>query len=160
MESRLTRIEDCIADLGVSACLEAVSAETIGHNHRYEAVAEIWAHSREIAHCARLVAEDTADVNPDEAYLVGLLHNIGLLPNALGWNGSGRPVDGTLAGLQLARQWSFPNAAVEYFQESQQRDGCPAPWTEIVHKAHRLANRSSVHCPLEQEMRPQLYRAV
>jgi HD-like signal output (HDOD) protein len=159
MESRLTRIEDCISDLGVSACLEAVSAETIGHNYRYEVIAEIWAHSREIAHYAKLVAEDTADVNPDEAYLVGLLHTIGLLPNALGWNGSGRPVDSALAGLQLATQWSFPNAAVEYFRELH-RDECATPWQEIMHKAHRLASRSSIHCPLEQEMRPQLYRAV
>ena len=159
MESRLTRIEDCISDLGVSACLAAVSAETIGRDYRYEVIAEIWAHSREIAHCAKLVAEEAYDVNPDDAYLVGLLHTIGLLPHALGWNGSGRPVDGALAGLQLARQWSLPNAAVEYFRELH-RDECAAPWPEIVHKAHRLANGSSIHCPLEQEMRPQLYRAV
>ncbi len=159
MEPRLTRIEDCISDLGVSACLDAVSAETLGRNYRCDLVTEIWEHSREIAHYAKLIAEQMPEVNPDEAYLVGLLHTVGLLPNALGWNGGGGAVDGSLAGLQLARQWSLPNAAVEYFREMH-RDGSASPWGEIVHKAHRLANGSAIHCPLEQEMRPQLYRAV
>jgi HD-like signal output (HDOD) protein len=159
MDSRPARIEDCISSLGASACMDAVAAETLGHNYRYGVVAEIWAHSREIAHYARLVAEDTSDINPNDAYLVGLLHTIGLLPNALAWTGSSRPVDTTLAGLQMARQWSFPNAVVDYFR-ALHRDESAAPWPEIVHQAHRLASRSSLHCPLEQEMRPQLYRAV
>jgi HD-like signal output (HDOD) protein len=159
MESRLNRIEDCISDLGVAACLEAVSAETLGHAGRSAVIAEIWTHSREIAHLSKLVADGMPDVNPDEAYLVGLLHTIGLLPNALGWNGSNRTVDCALAGLQLARQWSFPNAPVDYFREMQLEKSI-APWGEIVHKAHRLASRSSIHCPLEEEMRPQLYKAV
>jgi hypothetical protein len=154
-----TRIEDCISNLGISACMDAVAAEALGRNYRYGVVTEIWAHSREIAHYARLVAEDTDRVNPDDAYLVGLLHTIGLLPNALAWTESRRPVNAGLAALQMARQWSFPNAVVDYFREVG-RDESAAPWPEIVHKAHRLASRSSLHCPLEPEMRPQLYRAV
>jgi hypothetical protein len=159
-ESRSTRIEDCICDLGVAACLEAISAATIARDYRYDGVVETWAHSREIAHYAKLVAEDTPDVNPDEAYLVGLLHTIGLLPQALGWHGShSRQIDPAVAGLQMARQWSLPQIAVEYFREVN-LDSHTSPWPEIVHKAHRFASKSSILCPLERGVRPLLYRAV
>lgn len=159
-ESRLTRIEDCISGLGLSACLEAVSAELVTRDYRYNAIADTWAHSREIAHYSRLVAEETPDVNPDQAYLVGLLHTIGMLPQVLGWYGSpGRPIDAAFAGLQMARQWSLPQIAVEYFREIRM-DGCDTPWPEIVHKAHHFATRSSVPCPMEHGIRPLLYRAV
>ena len=159
MDVRLARIEDCICSLGVAACMDAIGAETAGQNYRCGVVTEIWAHSREIAHFARLAAEETDHVNPDDAYLVGLLHTIGLLPNALHWSGSNRPVNATLAGLQMARQWLLPNAVVEYFREVD-REECATPWPAIVQKAHRMASRSSLHFPLEQEMRPRLYRAV
>jgi hypothetical protein len=159
-ETRSMRIEDCICDLGVAACLEAISAATIARDYRYDGVVETWAHSREIAHYSKLVAEDMPDVNPDEAYLVGLLHTIGLLPQALGWHGShSRPVDPSLAGLQMARQWSLPQIAVEYFREVN-LDSHTSPWPEIVHKAHRFASKSSILCPLERGVRPLLYRAV
>lgn len=159
-ETRSTRIEDCICDLGVAACLEALSAGTIARDYRYDGVVETWAHSREIAHYSKLVAEDMEDVNPDEAYLVGLLHTIGLLPQALGWYGSqSRPVDAALAGLQMARQWSLPQVAVEYFREVN-LDSYTSPWPEIVHKAHRFQSKSSILCPLERGIRPLLYRAV
>ena len=159
-ETRSARIEDCICDLGVAACLEAISAGTIARDHRYDGVVETWAHSREIAHYSKLVAEDTPDVNPDEAYLVGLLHAIGLLPQALGWYGSHRRLeDPALAGLQMARQWSLPQVAVEYFREVN-LDQHSSPWPEIVHKAHRFASKSSILCPLERGVRPLLYRAV
>ena len=159
-ETRSNRIEDCICDLGVAACLEAISAATIARDYRYDGVVETWAHSREIAHYSKLVAEDMPDVNPDEAYLVGLLHTIGLLPDVLGWFGSAsRPVDPAFAGLQMARQWSLPQFAVEYFREL--HDGsCVTPWPVIVHEAHRSVSGSFSRCPLEHRARTQLYRAV
>jgi HDOD domain len=159
-DRRLTRIEDCISDLGLSACLEAVSTQPVARDDRYNSIAETWAHSREIALYARLAAEDTPDVNPDEAYLVGLLHTIGLLPHVLGWGGSASSsIDPAYAGFQMARRWSLPQFAVEYFREIY-ADGSATPWPEIVHKAHRSASNSSYRCPLEHRNRPQLYRAV
>jgi hypothetical protein len=159
-DRQLTRIEDCISGLGLSACLEAVSAQAVARDSRYDAIAETWAHSREIAHFSRLAAEDTPEVNPDEAYLVGLLHTIGLLPHVLGWSGgASKSMDPAYTGLLIARQWSLPQFAVEYFRELH-ADGSATPWPEIVHQAHRSASGSSRNCPLEQRTRPQLYRAV
>lgn len=159
-QDRPTRIEDCISDLGLSACIEAVSAQPVVHDSRYNAIAETWAHSREIAQYSKLVAEEMPDVNPDEAYLVGLLHAIGALPPVLGWYGSeGRTIDSARAGFQMAKRWLLPQFAMEYFGEM--RLGRYATrWPEIVSKAHRTAGTSSVHCPLDQGIRPLLYRAV
>jgi hypothetical protein len=157
---RPTRIEDCISSLGVSACLEAVSAETIAHDYRYNAVSATWAHSREIARCAKLVAEQTPDANPDEAYLVGLFHSIALLPPVLGWYGSqGKTIDLASAGFRIAKQWALPRFAIEYFDDTR-HDQSASPWAEILSMAHRFANKSSIPCPLEHRFRPQLYRAV
>jgi HDOD domain len=157
---RPTRIEDCISWLGVSACLEAVSAEIIAHDYRYNAVSATWAHSREIARCAKLVAEQTPDANPDEAYLLGLFHSIALLPPVLGWYGSqGKTIDLAHAGLQIAKQWALPRFTIEYFSDTC-KEQSNSPWAEIVSKAHRIANRSAIPCPLEHRFRPLLYRAV
>jgi hypothetical protein len=157
---RPTRIEDCIAALGAAACIEAVSAQTVLHDSRYSAIAETWMHAREIAHYSRMVAEEMPDMNPDEAYLVGLLHAVGLLPAALGWSGSERKTfDAARAGLQMARQWSLPKGVVDYFRGLAQDDS-ETSWPGIVHRAHKLANRSSILCPLERDVRPLLYRAV
>jgi HD-like signal output (HDOD) protein len=159
-EFRPTRIEDCISALGLAACIEAVSAQTISRDSRFDSISETWAHSREIAHYSRLVAEDMPDVNPDEAYMVGLLHTIGLLPQALGWYGNhNRSVDAALAGLQMARQWSLPRALTDYFRDVH-LESSATPWPKIVHKAHSLSSRSAILCPLERGVRPLLYRAV
>jgi len=162
--NRPTRIADCIAELGAVACMDAIAALPVARDSRYLAITETWTHAREVAQQARLVAEDTPDVNPDEAHLVGLLHAIGLLPPVLGpaWAGLGgsrKSFSAALAGLQMAKQWSLPQSVVDYFREIQ-LETSNTPWAEIVHKAHRLANRSSILCPLEQGVRPLLYRAV
>jgi len=159
-ENRPTRIEDCISDLGLDACLGAVSAQTVARDGCYQAIMGTWAHSREIAQHARLAAEEMPDVNPEDAYLVGLLHAIGLLPQILGWSGdpTGK-LDGNLVGFQMARQWRLPPFVVEFFS-AMQRAGCDPRRPQIVTSAHRSASRSSIHCPFERGLRPLLHRAV
>jgi hypothetical protein len=155
-----TRIEDCISDLGVHACLEAVSAQVVARNSRYHSITETWAHSREIAQYSKLVAEEMPEVNPEKAYLAGLLHAIGLLPGVLGWYGSeAASADSALAGFKIARKWSLSPFVVEFFGEMYHA-GCTSRWQEIVRKAHRRAARSSIHCPFEKDMSPLLQRVV
>ncbi len=155
-EGRPSRIEDCIADLGVDACIEAVSARTVARDGRHRVIAEIWAHSREIAQYAKFIAEDTPEINPDEAYLVGLFHAIGLLPSALGWEDGETGTEDSLAvGLTLARKWSLPRCVLDYFSGTTMA-GTQMLWSEIVRKAHLRANRPSVPCSYRMDLRPQL----
>ena len=155
-----SRIEDCISDLGVRACMEAMSEQTTEHNSHHDPVVRLWAHSKEIAQYARLVADEMPDVNPEQAYLVGLLHAIESLPSVLGWGMSETGMfDNSLTGLELARQWSFPRFVLESFDE-QHPASCANRWAEIVRTAHHCATRSSIDCPFEQEIRPTLYKGI
>jgi hypothetical protein len=157
-EFRPSRIEHCIADLGILVCMEAVSAQTMARAYGHSAVAETWAHSREIALYSKLIAEEQSEVDPNEAYLVGLLHTIGLLPAVLGWASSKHGVsDFALAGFKLAKKWSLAPFLVKFLSEMHE-EKCTTPFPEIVREAHRRAVRSTIHCPLEQDMRPQVYR--
>jgi hypothetical protein len=159
-KARPNRIEGCIADLGVDCCMDAMSTQS-GAGHGYSsAIADTWAHSREIAQYSRLIAEEMPDVNPDEAYLVGLMHTIGLLPSILRWSGGeSHAFNPALTGYTMADAWSLPRSVVEFFTELQ-FGGRPTCWTEIVQGAHQRAFRSSINCPFEMGIRPLLYKDV
>lgn len=158
-EFRPTRIEDCISDLGVHACLEAVSAQTVARNSGKSEIAGTWAHSCEIAEYSRQIAEESQEIDPNEAYMAGLLHAIGMLPAVLGWAASKHGVsDFALAGFKLAKKWSLAPFIVKFLSEMHETK-CTTPLPEIVRIAHLRADRSTIHCPMEQSVGPQLYVA-
>ncbi len=155
-EDRPHRIEDCIADLGLQACLEAAAAKTIHRDNRNQAIAEVWEHSRTIAFHCRLIAEDMLGINPDEAYLVGLFHAIGLLPSMLGWDWQETgPSDGAMLGRVMADDWALPQCVIEFFTELEM-PASAGRWSAIVHAAHQMSERSPMNCIFEQDLRPQL----
>jgi HD-like signal output (HDOD) protein len=159
-EDRPNRIEDCISDLGLRSCLNAVATQITARSDRPGEIAAIWAHSREIAHHSRLIAEDLPEVNPQDAYLVGLLHAIGLLPDLLGWNGRETDAfESAHIAFMMATQWSLPHVVVDAF-----RAMCHAneesEWTAILMSAHQRAIATSIDCPYRQEVRPLLYKPI
>jgi HDOD domain len=159
-EGRPTRVEDCIADMGLQACIEAMSAQLVPRGGSSMVIAELWSHCREIARQSKHIAEQTVDIDPDQAYLVGLCHSIGSLPAVLGWSGSkSQGFDSALLGLELAREWSLPGCVFDYFCDVQ-RCGGQSPWPEIVQAAHRCAGQLSGECASSEDLRPQLLRAV
>ncbi|HUB29852.1 MAG TPA: HDOD domain-containing protein [Terracidiphilus sp.] len=140
LENRLTRIEDCIADLGVHSCLEVMSRQTLKRSTRKPAVLEAWLHARIIAeNCRFLAEEEFPSVHPDEAYLVGLLHAIGDLPSILGWQRTAPLFNNPgLVGLRMAQAWSLPECVVQYFSDLRLRPS-PSVWTSLVEQAHAQA---------------------
>lgn len=82
----LWRTSDCVAHLG-ARLLEVVTPLTWEENskHAYAEAQAFWKHARLVA----IVAETTAEyfhylgVNPEQAYLAGLMHNLSRLPQAL-----------------------------------------------------------------------------
>ena len=159
-EGRPNRIEDCISDMGVHACIEAVSTCNMTGKNCHDAIEEAWSHAREIAQFSRLIAEDVPEVNPDEAYLVGLLHSIGTLPVVLGWRQREQDADDSvLTGSKMARQWMLPGFVQEFFS-ALEADRRPTVWSEIVQMAHLRAKRSHQDCPFDHQIRPYLYRNI
>jgi HD-like signal output (HDOD) protein len=119
-EDRPTRIVDCISDLGIEACVEAISARTVHRDARKEAIAAFWSYSREVAEYSKQGAEEMFGVNPEDAYLAGLLHGIGSLPAILGWESKDAGLrDSATAGLHLARNWALPECVLELLFEIQ-----------------------------------------
>jgi hypothetical protein len=157
-EDRPNRVEDCISDLGLRACLKAVSAQTISRHGRQNEVAAFWEHSRDVASHAKLVAQDMQEIDPEEAYLAGLLHAIGSLPALLGWKDAS-VADPALAGVRLAKRWSLPTCVTELCNEMQ-LPGYPSGWSGIVREAHSRGARSCGNCLFEEDLRPRLYRTA
>jgi hypothetical protein len=159
-EGRPVRVEDCIADLGVQACMDAMSAHLMPRDVRSPAVAELWRHSRDIARHSQHFAEQTVDVDPDQAYIVGLCHSIGSLPDVLGLDGKTcQEFDSVRTGLELATEWSLPGCVVSYFSDMEKCEGRYA-WPGIVQAAHRCAGEPTGECASRGYLSAQLLWAV
>jgi HD-like signal output (HDOD) protein len=142
------RVEDCIAAIGVQVCLDAMSARVSQYGGRSNAIAELWRHSSQTARRSKQIAERTRDIDPAQAYLVGLCHSMESLEAVLGWNGSsGARVDGVRMGLALCREWRLPHCVGEYFSDLQE-NGVPSPWVELVRAAHIDGEDRSTACAL------------
>jgi hypothetical protein len=159
-EGRPVRVEDCIADLGIQACMDAMSAHFLPRDLRSQAVTALWRHSRAIALHSQYLAEQTVDVDPDQAYLVGLCHSIGSLPDVLGVDGTtSRQSDLMRAGFELATEWSLPSCVVGYFSDLQ-KGGARYALPGIVQAAHRSAGAPTDECDSTGQLSPQLLWAV
>ncbi len=83
------RLEDCLASLDTDVWMEAVCAGAVERMAVDEAaLAELtgfWEHGRLLAYACWFVAEQMEGVCPEEAFLVGLLHEAARLPEILGW---------------------------------------------------------------------------
>jgi HD-like signal output (HDOD) protein len=155
-----TRIEDCVAAMGVQACIDAMSAQLIPLGGRSNSIAALWCHSREIARQSKNIAEQMAEIDAGQAYLVGLCHSIGSLPAVLGWSGSKNPkLDSISVGIALAREWSLPVCVVDYLSDLQNGGG-RSPWPEMVRAAHRCGDEYSCACAFSENLAPQLLWAV
>jgi hypothetical protein len=145
IEGLPTRIEDCISNLGLQVCLDAMSRRTMRGSSRHPEMIEAWTHARLVAEeCRHLAYEGRCPVNPEEAYLVGLLHELGSLPAMLGWDRTMQRVGSPdMIGLRMAQAWSLPRCVAEYFAPLRSISGVN-PWREVVQQAHKNLNISLV----------------
>lgn len=152
------RIEDCLSDLDLDVCIEALSKRVVCHDGRYKAIFELWAHSRVIAHWCRIIAEGNQDLHPNDAYMLGLFHAIDSLPALLGWVDSQEGwIGNMLVGGKLVEQWPLPYYVMEFFQA--QIAGVQTKQSNMVMSAHQCARRSSIDCRRRNRMPGQLLHA-
>jgi HD-like signal output (HDOD) protein len=138
-EDRPARIEDCISALGLRACLRAAAGGAPVKGHRHRAFHEFRAHCREIGRLCRLLAEEMPEfASLHEAYLTGLLHDIGALPALLGWDRGDLPANRNLAALRMAEQWALPAFLKDFFYKASM-PGRDAHLSTIVSTAHQIA---------------------
>lgn len=157
-DAQPVRIEDCISDLGLEACLRAAGRRTVLSEARHRGVVELWAHSREVAQlCRKIAAATDGWMHPDNAYMVGLTHSLGELPGILGWQWPDNSACNWLdKGAKLAELWFLPHSVQEFFVEAR-RPRADEGWMGILRKAHQMA-RVTKRCSLCELSGPQLCR--
>ncbi len=118
-----TRLVDCLASLGTDVWMETLCANTVERvapsSGKLGELTAFWEHGRQIAYACWLIAEQSELVCPEEAYLVGLLHEAATLPALLAWSEASCVGDlpvpwSKTAAAQLAFHWQLP----EYLQVS------------------------------------------
>jgi HD-like signal output (HDOD) protein len=135
-EGRPTRMEDCLASLSLERCYQAVAACSLAQD---DLMLVEWQRLRRVAECARNLAEWTRGVSPTEAYLVGLLSEVGRLPELLGW---GKPTRTTSeqvkVGVMLVEHWNLPCYLTSAIR-GQHEESFNCPWSGFLTMAKRLA---------------------
>jgi HDOD domain len=130
------RMGDCLASLDAGTWFDAISARTFACDREHAATSSLWNHSRLVARYAQLVAESLDGISPEEAYLVGLLHEIEAIPHVLGWPNQG-PGSRESAAL-LAMEGSLPLFVLSAVRSM--NDSCSTSrWRLILSAAHELA---------------------
>lgn len=128
-------------NLVVSFVLRNLFREKIHDARLMRHVTRLWEHSVEVGVIAQVLADVTPGMNPDEALLVGLLHDIGELV-ILSYAESSRQVrddetalEAVIADLKgelgalILREWKFSEAFVTAAREAEEwrRDPAPEP---------------------------------
>lgn len=151
-DERPTSVANCIGSFETRVWMDVVSSPPFPRDANYAMAESLWQHSAAIAQQARQIAQTIPGVNPDEACLAGLLHDIGMLPAALGWTEDSRGLpDSASMGALLAREWSLPQFiidAVESQGSAEFRPPSAGPsqsinhqrtdWSQILLAAHRI----------------------
>lgn len=133
---RPRRIGDCIASLDVSDWYAAVSARTFPCDREHIETTAHWRHCRLVAQYAQLVAESMEQYAPEDAYLVGLLHEIGAIPTVLGWPAGDQA--GRSANAMLELEDALPSFVIEALQAADE-PGPLSGWKFVLAAAHELA---------------------
>ncbi len=127
---------------------------------------ELWRHSVQVAAIAYILAKKFTQINPDEAYLAGLLHDVGKLyvlmrvqdnPVFIDNEKSLEEIMGawhTTIGGEIIESWKFSEdlaAAVRDHESLDLEGDHPPNLTDVISAANLLANRQNT------EARDQVY---
>ena len=131
------RMEDCLASLDAHAWFDAICAATVdGDRPAPSELFAAWAHANAVAQCAMELAEWLEGYSPEEACLVGLLHELEDLPALLCWDGRLFPELRSVE--QMARAWGLPRHLVLCSENPAESDRY---WAVLLNEAHRRLKR-------------------
>ena len=140
-QSVASRLEDCLASLPTQVWMDAVCADAVERlavtKAEHARLTGFWEHARLLAYACWVVAEHLEGVCPEEAYLVGLLHDAGHLPQLLGWElprGGAQRSNTHLLAL-LAEHWRLP----AYLRAVIAAPASVPVWADLLETAHAWA---------------------
>jgi HD-like signal output (HDOD) protein len=108
---RLGRIDDCVVHLGRRGLRTALSLSVLHESAaRSEAICLFWKQAEITAMLSQIASDNCTSIHRGDAYLAGLLQDIGRLPELLGWNVGGIDVeDPRVIARALVREWRLPS---------------------------------------------------
>lgn len=119
---------------------------------------ELWEHSQEVAAYCYILARDLSSLDPEQAMLAGLVHDIGTLPLCLHAEKASPRLDHATmeeliwnfrpaVGEQLLRAWNFPNEIVTVTTEHEVLhrfdDSSQVSYSDIVAVANLLNHNTA-----------------
>jgi len=163
--SQIASLERAIVMLGLSAVKNIALAASLSRLFRAEAISEhfaardLWRHSVAVAVAARLIAAQGGRAPADEAFVAGLVHDLGLIAlrqlyplktRNLVEQAMNQPthfakleqelvgISHALIGAELATRWRFPallRAAMAHHHQPERAPAEHAAVTRVVHAA-------------------------
>lgn len=133
-----TRISECIAIIDIDHFLEVLASRAFASDAPHAGWSQVRETCNGVAKFARMMAESIVGVSPDDAYLVGMLHDRGLVGRVLGWSQDHQDWIRSCGDL-LASEGSLPVAITDAFKELKWNDPT-GPWNFILSGAHELSD--------------------
>ena len=136
-EQRPSRLEDCISILGLQQCVAIMTGSEVVRPVVDAAIARTWDHAVQIARNCWAIADEAFPVmKPDDAYMVGLFHELGEFPVILHWK-SVETDNPALLAIGIAEKYGLPGAVSQYFRELRAPETASV-WRRVVDRAHSV----------------------
>ena len=156
---KIQTIRQAALYMGTNDCCRVLAAAALRPMFQSPLVRPLWNHSMEVARLADLLARDGGHTCPDEAFLGGLLHDVGRLAlwklparltnyySALLQNGC-EPMfaetilagfDHTVAGREVALRWGLPESLATAIEFHHQPEQCPTALASILYLAEHCS---------------------
>ena len=188
-KSKAINLEQCMVTLGtglartIATCLVVQSVFTRATNEKQYDVSGFWKHSLKVAEISRIIATKMNYIDTEEAYLTGLIHDIGLLlllgsvgesyGDALRWsidestlNEIEKPMIGTdhsAVGAWLVNKWelpSFMSDAILFHHKSADEIVDADQLSQIIWGSHIIGNYSEKSDLTQMGDKPDLAAAM
>ena len=153
---RIARLTDAITRIGVPQARRVLLAACFGRVFASAPLRDLWEKSQRIAGIAAAVAS-AAHLDPDEAYVAGLLHDVGRLMfesgdahsrvTVAGWLSGGFPLpyaealtysmDHAGAGAELLRSWGLPDTIIDAVENHHRPENSRSPMASLLFLAEQ-----------------------
>jgi putative nucleotidyltransferase with HDIG domain len=157
--TRLSTLPQAIMRLGFATTHKVVTSALLRPIFRFPKLEGLWPHSLEVADLSQQLARQAGEVDPAEAYLAGLVHDVGrmALLSALlydtarlqGLAGSGCPelyaedlllrTNHAELGAQIAAQWRLPEAMISAIRLHHLPERVQNPLAHLLYLAEYLS---------------------
>jgi len=174
VRQRITNLQQAITFLGAKQVRSLAFAATVSDLFRIDgglgsySRARLWRHMVAVGICSRMIANRLRFANPEEVFLAGLMHDVGIIledqfahqpfcrmigrslspeKGLTEWEHEYFCFDHTILGAKFAERWGFPDlvgAAIGWHHQSLQYDGPDKLSVRVVELANLICSTKGI----------------